>query len=409
MSSKSLPRLFVYIVISVYAVAYLSRYFYLLMFVRSELSLQDENPEWLILEERVFLPALLWSTAIFAVFVLFSLGTLPAQKRPSIVMMPKFALSVFIVATTIVSLILRLNYGAKLGEGAINLPFLLGPLLNRSQSDLIPGVLILMIEISWINSDRRSYYLWLLFFLGFQVALSAITTSKAGIIFFAIQILLLLHFMGKALFKNKLNILWMSIFGILFFVIGSELRSQAIFGTESEYYKMLMDGYVIEVITRVLGIILNRLPGLEGVALICGFDCSHLSDFAVPSFNGDATMIFTRDVMGVSRDFDYRSPGLIGGAILIAGWWGGGILTLAFLNVTRLILFYLDQVMITFAARVQLLFGLFKFILEGSWNIYEIIPLFIGVYLVELLALRLSRVRPLGSGPIKSLSAQREV
>lgn len=384
---------FICTVAAVYFIAYLIRYVYLYYFISRNYSFSEINPEW----NPILLSSLNQSFYHCSVILgLFFLSTLYGRSKYSNLQirysLPSSKIQLTLLIFVAVCSVVRFIFGAQLGEQTIALPFGITAVVNRSISELIPGLILLMMEVFWINGQIRGYRFWLFTLAIFNIGIAAIAASKAGMVFFAAELILFMYLTGQPLFQKPLR--WIIIAGLALaaFIVGSEIRSQTIGGSSSEYLVLLDQGDYAGTLLLVLGTLVNRIIGLEGYALSCGYSCSTLPDFIIPgvmSFFGEAGDIFTQQVVRVQRDFDYRSPGLLGGAALITGIYGGAILVIGFLRGCVTVLRISDRRTFSVAFKVSLIFGLFRFIVEGTWDIVNLIALGIGAIMVEILSRRL--------------------
>jgi hypothetical protein len=388
---RSSATLFLWTVAAVYVLAYVFRWLYLSYYMTVSVSLTEVSPDWNMILPRALDGAFLISSVIFG---LFFLSTVVARGRPTVrfpmhVRSPGTALLSGFLLFVVFTVVFRVLFGAALGEAASEIPFGLGTPVYRAQADLIPGIFLLFAEAAYREGHRRKYLGWVVALAAFNLALGLITTSKAGLIFFIVQLLFLMYLTGQNIFARPITLAILGVGSLLAFIVAAQLRAQTLLGTDALIMISLYEGRVLQTLLEVSGLILNRLPGVEGLALYCGYACNAIPALETPSFSGEAGAYFTQQVIGVQGDFDYRSPGLIGGAIIIAGSIGGGMLVVAFLRSVLSLLKFMDNKGFSAAARALLCFGIFRFILEGIWAWQDLASLAIGVILVELTARRL--------------------
>lgn len=393
---QSSARLFIGMIVAIYALAYLFRWFYLSYYLSNATVLTDVNPDWNLITVDAFNQAFAICSLIFGIFFLLSRNFAGEPVRNDI-QYRYFPVglggTVFFVTIVIITLLVRRTYGSVLGEAPADVPFGLGTPIYRAQADVIPGIMLLMAEAAWMAAARGRYFLWIFCLAGFNIAMAILTTSKAGLIYFAVQFLMLMFLTGQNIFARPWRLLLLAAGSIAIFVISAQLRSQALLGTDALILYSIKQGDVIGTVLEVGGLIINRLPGTEGLALYCGYECVNLPQFQMPDFTGEAGRVFTQDVINVRGDFDYRSPGFIGGSIIIGGLWGGALLAIAFLQ-TALVGFRIaDRNGLSAATRITLCFGLFKFILEGTWAWQDLVSITIAAIVVETLARTLVSVR----------------
>ena len=290
-------------------------------------------------------------------------------------------------------LVLRYLFGAKLGQDVALVGFFTGTLNYRIQADLLPALILLFMEIAWLAGQRGRYLFGMALLAGFYLVLSAITTSKAGMVFFLMQVIILMYLTGQSIWKYPVRLTLAAVGGVLTFIGASQLRAQALGIGDSAIWVSLKDGYIVETLFQVVGLIANRIPGVEGVALTCGLSCDTLLAFQMPTFDRGPIDIYTYDIVGVLGTADFRSPGLIAGAIILAGLYGGAAIVLAALMVGKSACNQMDRYKFSAATRAAFLFGMLRFMMEGAWNWVDIASMLAGVMAVEAIA-RAWRVKP---------------
>lgn len=378
--------MFLLTMLAIYLVSYVVRFFYLDYFISQNITLLDVNPDW-----NVILPGPLWQgflicSAIFGLFFFISLPWNAGPVRTRVAYLkPAGWFQVGLVAFIAFCVAMRFIYGARLGEELTSMPLGLSSPVNRSISELIPGLILLMMEAFWFNDDRKQYFRWLFVLAAFNLTIAAIATSKAGMVFFAVEWLMFMYLTGQPILKKPLRWIVLGLLVLAAFVLGSQLRAQSGGGT-SDYVVLLQQGDYTGTLLLALGTFINRLVGLDGYALVCGYDCSTLPGF-IPvdarSFLGEAGRIYTEQVVHVTRDFDYRSPGLLGGAALLAGSYGGALLAIGFLRGCLALIRVSDRLVFSVAFKISIVFGLFRFVLEGTWSAVDLVALIVGAALIE--------------------------
>lgn len=393
-TKSSAAWLFYAMCIAVYIISYLIRYVYIGYFVFNNLNFDEINPDW-----NMILPAGLnqsFAICSFIFGIFFSIGYATIKSEALIrtsYEKPNQNVQIALLALIVFCLGMRIAFGTRLGEEVSPMPLGLTAPVNRSINDLIPGMILLFMEASFFSGEKKVYRFWIFVLFMFNITVSALSTSKAGMVFFAAEIVMFIYLTGQPLFKNPIR--WVLIFFMVLvvFALGTELRARA-GGGYSEYSVLIANGYYLEFLLKVAGTFFNRIIGLEGYALSCGYGCSTLPDFSqlsFESFTGEAGRIFTQQVVGVMRDFDYRSPGLLGGAALLAGKFGGGLLAISFLLGVLYIFSYFDRGQYSIAFKVALVFGIFRFIVEGTWSIVDLFALFTGAVIIEIFSRRMPR------------------
>ncbi len=288
--------------------------------------LTDVNPEWNVIIPAALDQALLISSLIFGLFFITSFQ-IKFRDKTSIARFgyrtPSLLETLTLISLVCATVVFRAAYGSALGEAPAEMPFYLGTPIFRAHADLFPGLLLLCAEASWRANDYRKYAFWIGALALFNLGLALVTTSKAGLIFFAVQLIMLMYLTEQNIFARPWRLAVLVIAALAAFIVAAQLRSQALLGTDALILVSIKEGRIFETVLEVAGLVMNRLPGAEGLALYCRQVCSGLPSFTNPVFDGTAGILFTQQVVGVTGDFDFRSPGVIGGAIIIAGVWGG--------------------------------------------------------------------------------------
>lgn len=298
---------------------------------------------------------------------------------------PAFAI-IGLVGVVAVSLALRYIYGAVLGQETSTTSFVFGTLNFRMQADFIPGLILLLMELTWLAGQQGRYYVGMALLAGFFLTLSGITTSKAGMLFFMAQVVTLMYLTGQSVWKYPVRLTLAAVGGVLTFIVASQLRAEALGIGDSSIWVSLRAGNITETFLQVVGLIANRIPGVEGLALVCGHSCATLSTFQIPSFERGAILIFTQDIVGITWLADFRSPGLIAGAILLAGLYGGAIMVLAALALAKSATHQMDKLTFSAAARAVFVFGMLRFMMEGAWFWIDVVSMLAGVATIEIIA-----------------------
>ena len=394
MNYRSSTRLFLYIALAVYGFGYVFRYLFISYYIAGNVMLPAEYAEWYHINLSPLTSGFFISSIIFGIFVTLFLVTF----RPAPVEAPRYQrITAFtMVALTILlaaSLVLRYLFGAKLGQDVALVGFFTGTLNYRIQADLLPALILLFMEIAWLAGQRGRYLFGMALLAGFYLVLSAITTSKAGMVFFLMQVIILMYLTGQSIWKYPVRLTLAAVGGVLTFIGASQLRAQALGIGDSAIWVSLKDGYIVETLFQVVGLIANRIPGVEGVALTCGLSCDTLLAFQMPTFDRGPIDIYTYDIVGVLGTADFRSPGLIAGAIILAGLYGGAAIVLAALMVGKSACNQMDRYKFSAATRAAFLFGMLRFMMEGAWNWVDIASMLAGVMAVEAIA-RAWRVKP---------------
>lgn len=384
---RSSTRLFLLVAVALFGMGYLFRYFFLTYYISGNLQLPPEYLDWRLVNQGPLNSAMIICTGAFLLFfaIAFPMTPVKERKAPEYRSVPAFLAVLFVIFIGL-SLVVRAVYGAALGEEVSDAGFIYGTLNYRAQSDLIPGLILLLMEIYWVRKQKAQYVGAMALLAAFFLALSAITTSKAGMVNFLAQVIMLMYLTGQSIWKYPLRISLAALAGVLTFIVASQLRAQALGIGDSAIWVSLRDGHVLETLLQVVGLIANRIPGVEGLALSCGYACDTIPAFHFPTLRDTAIDIFTYDIVGVQHANDFRSPGYIGGAVLLFGMVYGLIVALGGLFVGRWGCGVLDRWEFSAAARAALIFGLLRFMMEGAWYWLDGLTMITGVIVVELVS-----------------------
>lgn len=386
LTDKSAGKMFLLTMLGIYLVSYVIRFFYLDHFVSQNITLLDVNPDWNVILPRPLRQGLLICSAIFGLFFFISMPWNAGPVRTRVAYLkPAGWFQLGLISFIAFCIAMRFIYGAKLGEQLTSMPLGLSSPINRSISELIPGLILLMMEAFWFTGDQKNYRRWLFVLAAFNLSIAAIATSKAGMVFFAAEWLMFMYLTGQPIIRKPLRWIVLGLLVLAAFIIGSQLRAQS-GGNTSDYVVLLQQGDYAGTLLLALGTFINRLIGLDGYALVCGYDCATLPGVIAlntHSFFGEAGRIYTQEVVRVTRDFDYRSPGLLGGAALLAGSYGGAMLAIGFLRGCLALIRVSDRLIFSIAFKISIVFGLFRFVLEGTWAGVDLIALVIGAFLIE--------------------------
>lgn len=408
MTYRPAARLYLLVVLALFTFGYAFRYAFLTYYISSNTQLPPEYLDWHYVNQTPLNSAMIICTAAFALFFVIAFPTTKATDRlaPSYRDVPPWGIAAF-VAFVGLSLAARAAYGATLGEEAADAGIIYGALNYRVQSDVIPGLTLLLMEISWAQKRKFQYWGSIALLAAFFLILSAITTSKAGMVNFLALVVMLMYVTGQAIWKYPVRIIIAVLAGILTFIVASQLRGQALGIGDSAIWVSLRDGRVFDTLLQVIGLIANRIPGVEGLALSCGYSCDTIPPFEFPTLRSTAIDIFTYDIVGVQHDNDFRSPGYIAGAILLFGMVYGLAAALGGLFVGRWVAGTVDRLRFSAAATAALMFGLLRFMMEGAWYWLDALTMVTGVAIVEI-ASRLFRQSAATAAPLVGAIGDRQ-
>jgi hypothetical protein len=371
---------------------YLFKFFEINYFINNNIFIGDSLPEWQFinsyaLDSSFFITAVF--LLIFAAILIFAHRTSPKISTSSVYdISPKLYL--FITLIMVIFLLIRVQYGAVMGRESANLPWYAGTLLYRTQTDLMPGLYVLMMYAFYMSNQRPMYYLTMATLFILQLLIAVLSGSKSGVIFFIFVMICYWEIIGYKHYRKLKILLPLVILAMAAFVIGSQVRSIALLGTNSQYIVDLMDGRLLYLLIDVSTAIANRFPGQEALALACLHGCDpQFFDGVLPAerfLSGDIAAYYTRDVVGVTSLTDFRSPGFLGGAVMATGIYQGiGVSIIAIWAAVQL-LRRMDIHNWSVPAKVVAIFGLFRFFMEGAWYWADLVSVGYGVIATEIVA-----------------------
>lgn len=387
MKYRTSTRILLYIIMALFFLGYIFRYLFISYYISEGLALPIEYQEWNGINQEPLTYAFIICTVIFSI----SIALLLINSKSTIVKIPVYkpvATFIIIILFSLIgiSLILRYQYGAILGQDVALVGFFTGTLNYRMQADFLPALILLFMEIVWLAGQKGRYVIGMVLLAIFYISLSAITTSKAGMVFFLTQIMILMYLTGQSVWKYPVRVAVAALGGVLTFIIASQLRAEALGIGDSAIWVSLTDGKVIETLFQVVGLIANRIPGVEGLALTCGYSCDTLPTFQRLSLERGAVEIFTYDIVRVAGTADFRSPGLIGGAVILAGLYGGVVMVLVAISFAKSACYQMDKWQFSAATRAAFLFGTLRFMMEGAWYWIDVLSMLVGVAAIEIIA-----------------------
>ena len=390
---------------------YVIKYLELRYFITNGVYLGDWLPEWQFINYVSLNDSI--KVTVLCLLLLFPL-ILYFIRRNESAEVPYYATNAVFFIVLVMALgglaIIRLRYGATMGQAEANLPWYLGTLVYRSQTDLMPGLLVMLIH-GFRTSNRRLFMHLSIAALFILQALIAIGTgSKSGVIFFVFVMVCYWELVGDRRYLRPKVLVPLVLIALVAFIAGSQMRAYTLWGGDSEYVRYISDGRFLTLASELVVDIVNRFPGQEALALACGNGCSAATLSGVlpmsQLLSGEIATYYTRDVVGVVSEVDFRAPGFLGGAVMAVGIYRGVIV--AFLAVASglFLLRLMDRTGISIAAKVVAAFGLFRFFMEGAWYWADLLSVAYGVIGTELaVRLAVSITRRAGTASAPSVRA----
>lgn len=203
-------------------------------------------------------------------------------------------------------------------------------LIFRTQEMIIPGTLVFLMWVFHESKVAKYYVAACIILLIHYVSLSLLSGSKSGIIFFVFLIFCFWYLQG-ILTKRKLVFIGIAaIFIALSYSYFTFLRSFLIQGYgHNEAVVLAIEklgaANKLELMGESFFRIAARIIGAEGVWYYLNFiesnAATYLSMLEIVSQKG-LSLFFTQDLVGVTRQGDFRSPGLIAMSLIFFGQVG---------------------------------------------------------------------------------------
>ena len=410
-TSRSSASLLAKALLIIIFVGYIFKYFELLYYINNTIYIGDTLPEWQFINYialkdsfSISIAALVLITPILTYFIFSENRYMPP---PGYRLGGIFPLLLFLGLGFLAAL--RIQLGATMGEASSNLPWYIGTLVYRSQGDLMPGLLVFLIHGYRINNQRTLMYISIAALFILQALIGVASGSKSGVIFFGFVMICYWELVADRRYLRPRIIVPLVLAAMVAFIAGSQVRSLALLGTSSQYVVDFLDGRLLSMTVDVFTAIVNRFPGQEALALACNNGCSAATLSGVlpidRMLSGEIALYYTRDVVGVTSDYDFRSPGFLGGSVMALGIYGGVLTSIAAIAIALFAMRAMDRAGLSVAARVVAAFGFFRFFMEGAWYWADLASVAYGVIGTELAvrfavsSTRRSQMSGLDSGP----------
>jgi hypothetical protein len=206
---------------------------------------------------------------------------------------------------------------ASLGQSVVRLPFGLDTVINRTRSNIAPGLALLALfyAIRLGRYERGA----IMVLVGLAGGSAFLTTSRGTIFLTALSIMLMYTFAaaGPSRRRGFLIVGVLVLLGLLAFPILSALRGERISGEQHFAWTSGVHGvqYTAE---RVV----TRVQGADGLLFMQREQERARADSLSEKFSGSSLSLgpyYTREIVGVTAPNDFRSPGILGASLLIAG------------------------------------------------------------------------------------------
>lgn len=375
-------------VTSILTISYVFKGFLLVVSIHLGMEMAEFNPDWAPIRLNVAYNALFFSMALL-IFNLVLLRVLLREKYIDFEHLSKpTGFSIILVGASIILAVLvlymRVSAGAVMGMEPPDIPWYRGTLVYRAQQYLVPALFLLALNLSLHLGSNVLRNFSILGFFVFMVIGSGISGSKAGVFFYFLFIgLFYWLYRGGIKFNFKL-VLAAALLLIFSFIAGNQVRTYLITGASSNEWIELMSGNVVTPVLLSAMHIFARLTGIEGMAIYCSvFDCGLLDFSNIEVFlSGRVGEFYTRDVIGVVNPFDFRAPGLVGGAVIGLGYIGAFLFVLLFTFSWAVCARILGRISATPVPLVSLHVGFIVFAIEGTLVWRDLIVLAVAVFSV---------------------------
>ena len=359
-----------------------------------------DNPEMNWVSLNTIAACLPYVTAAFAAVCLaswLSLTFLPPAPEPE---EPPGGLGPWVVGLVSTALAVGVSCGVVqyvLGIGVMGmetarrLPLLLDSVVIHSRLDLAPALVYLAIWLSDRSEDGRHRALPLAALVVLGLMDGALSTSRGSLLKLALPLLFLWLLTGR-LTRRRFQFLALAVgLTILLHPVISALRSARMNASGPwEAVASAVTAAWLEDPTGSLSTngqrIVERVTGAEGVwfsvsDMPVGIDLKRLAGH----FTGDSlTVYYTKEVVGVTRAADFRSPGLVGFSMLIGGWQGAVILPFLVVLGVRAVWWPLGRLRSSPVALSLWTMAMFLVVMEGTFAVSGVVFPLGAVAAVEL-------------------------
>jgi len=329
--------LWVWILLVILALGYLTKSFYFLFFE----SAGFYRPEFSWVDEAIVGSSMKAISMAFLFFSVASYGCLRALGLPRTVPVPKVeegqavdeSLRRRCLGVLVLSLVLYVVgvFGVVvlrlpvMGQEAVHLPLRLDFIINRTIREVLPAVAL---TIVWLTDRWKSKLTWaaaVALFVGIHLCNAALSTSRGGAIIPLLALLILWIVSGRISRRRCWMVAGCLVVALALMPIITLLRASALVEGER------VAGYVAAGRTDAVlesygewqvwaNLLLTRITGAEGIWWLIREGQLPDLNIGLDVFWGGLAEVYTRDVVGIRLAGDYRAPGILGAFVMLVGW-----------------------------------------------------------------------------------------
>jgi len=292
---------------------------------------------------------------------------------------------------------------ASLGLGVLGtdvtsvgrLPLGLDTLITRFITDVSPAILLIGIWAFDVPTTQRKWLLAMAFLGAGALMYTVLSTSRGGLVRYAVPVFLLWLLTDRFTRSRKVTIALVLIMTVLIYQFVSALRYERVTsvadipGAVSIVLENQQgsNGNLVESVTPTIMHFVFRISGAEGVwyasnALPDKFQLDRAFQIV---FVDRMSVYYTRSIVGVLTEGDFRAPGIVGAFMLLGGTVALGVLLLVYLLGTNLLWTWASKLKSAPVALALTGSALVFFTSEGGLVIPNIVSLLFSIALCELL------------------------
>lgn len=240
-----------------------------------------------------------------------------AEQVPNLGSLRNFLVATVLIGGLAIGLAKAFHLGA-LGQAPVRLPFGAATIITRCESDVAPDLAILALYYA-VRLQRYERSVLVLNVL-LAVGRAFVTTSRGTIPLCAVSILVVYALSARQMAGSRALVRVGAIFavGLLLFPILSSTRTHQITGVAAPSSSLSVG--------EILLLSLTRVQGADGILQMSHSEATIPHVGTLEAFSGSQMTLspyYTTKIVGVTRPDDFRSPGIIGAALILGGfhWW----------------------------------------------------------------------------------------